>query len=97
MSGISSAICSAFGRASVLMRRISAWTSAGWPASSSVRCVFVITSAFFSRPLETCVCSAGVSTLLEFAMLVKINESEASMIAPAKASPNERPNEPPAE
>ena len=30
-------------------------------------------------------------------MLVKTSESDASMIAPAKASPNDSPNEPPAE
>ena len=33
---MSSATCSASGRASVLMRMISAWTAAGWPASSSL-------------------------------------------------------------
>jgi len=30
-------------------------------------------------------------------MLVKMSESEASMIAPANASPNASPNEPPGE
>ena len=33
-SGTSNAICSALGRAIVLMWRISAWTSSGWPSSS---------------------------------------------------------------
>jgi hypothetical protein len=57
----------------------------------------VITSAFFSRPFETCCCSGGESTSLSFVRWVKISESDASMIAPAKASPKERPNDPPAE
>ncbi len=72
-------------------------TSAGCPASSSSRCVLVITSAFFSRPFETCCFSAGESTVLESAWWVKTSESDASMIAPAKASPKASPNEPPAE
>ena len=58
-SGMSSAIWSALGLASVLMWMISALTSAGWPTSSSSRCVFVITSAFFSSPSRPCSCSAG--------------------------------------
>ena len=36
-------------------------------------------------------------TSLDSALCVKMSESEASMIAPAKARPNDRPNEPPAE
>ena len=59
--------------------------------------VLLITSASCSSAWATCCCSAGASTVLEFAMSVKRIERVASMIAPAKASPNERPNEPPAE
>ena len=59
--------------------------------------MFVITSAFLSSAFDTCVACRDESTSLEFASFVKSSESEASMIAPAKASPNESPNEPPAE
>ena len=37
------------------------------------------------------------STVLAVAMLVKLRESVASMIAPANASPNDSPNDPAAE
>ena len=98
MSGTSSAICRAIGRASVLMRRISAWTSGGWPASSSSRCVLRhhlgVLLERLSRPAAARPARARRSTS---AMWVKMSESDASMIAPANASPNESPNEPPAE
>ena len=35
--------------------------------------------------------------MLSFAMFVNVNDSVASMIAPENASPNDRPNDPPAE
>ena len=35
--------------------------------------------------------------MLDWAMLVKPMDSAASRMAPAKASPNDRPNDPPAE
>ena len=35
--------------------------------------------------------------MLSSAIVVNDNDSVANMIAPAKANPNERPNEPPAE
>ena len=54
-------------------------------------------SASSSSPAATCCCSAGVSTTLDSAMLVNANDSDASMIAPANASPNDSPNEPAAE
>ena len=94
---MSSAIWSALGRAFVLMRRISALTAGGLPTSKASRCVFVITSAFFSSAFDTWAACREESTSLEFASFVKSSDSEASMIAPANASPNERPNEPPAE
>ena len=59
--------------------------------------MLLITSASCSSVFDTCCCWAGVSTVLESAMLVKLNERVASRMAPAKASPNERPNDPPAE
>ena len=54
-------------------------------------------SASSSSAVDTCCCSAGVKTVLESELWVKISDSEASMIAPANASPNESPNDPPAE
>ena len=54
-------------------------------------------SASSSSAFATCCCSAGENTALESAMLVKVNDSVASMMAPANASPNESPNEPAAE
>ena len=54
-------------------------------------------SASSSRPSATCCCSAGVNTALDSAMFVKVNASVPSMMAPAKARPNESPNEPLAE
>ena len=48
-----------------------------------------MTWASSSSAFATRSCSAGDSTVLASAMLVKENESVASMIAPAKASPNE--------
>jgi hypothetical protein len=42
-------------------------------------------------------CSALESTVLDWAMLVKLTDSAASKMAPANASPNDRPNDPPAE
>ena len=54
-------------------------------------------SASSSRTVATCSFSAGARTALASARLVNENASVASMIAPANASPNERPNEPAAE
>ena len=94
---MSSATCRAMGRASVLMRMISSWISGGWLTSSSARCVLVISSAFSSSVCATCCFSAAGSTVLASDRLVKVNESAASMMAPANASPNDSPNEPAAE
>src|SRR5262249_47050701 len=60
--GMNSAIWSAFGLASVLMWRISAWTAGGLPTSSSSRWVFVIASAFFSSAFDTRVACRDEST-----------------------------------
>ena len=59
--------------------------------------VFVITSALCSSRSATSSCCAGVRTSLEFASCVKRSDSEASMIAPAKARPKDSPKDPPAE
>ena len=59
--------------------------------------MFVITSALCSSASATCSCWAGVRTSLDSAMCVKTSDSDASMIAPANARPNESPNDPPAE
>jgi len=58
--------------------------------------VLLTTSASCSRTLATCCCSAPDSTVLDWAMLVKPADSTASKMAPANASPNDRPNDPPA-
>ena len=50
-----------------------------------------------SRAVATCCCSSGASTVLDSARDVNAIDSVASMIAPAKARPNESPNEPAAE
>ena len=47
------------GRASVLMRMISACTSSGWPSSRVASCVLLITSASCSSTSATRSCSAG--------------------------------------
>ena len=57
----------------------------------------LITSASVSSATATCCCWAGVSTVLELAMLVKLMDSADSMIAPANANPNDSPNDPAAE
>ena len=54
-------------------------------------------SASSSSAVETCCCSLVDSTLLLFAMCVKARDRVASMIAPANASPKDRPKEPAAE
>ena len=79
------------------MLMISSWVCWGCPASWRWSWVLLITSALCSRASPTCCCSAGLSTVLDSARLVKLKESVASMIAPAKASPNESPNDPAAE
>src|SRR3954471_5195468 len=95
--GISSATCSARGRASVLMAMISSCTAGDWPATSSSRRELDITWASFSSTSATRSFCAGASTSLSLAMWVNVNESVASMIAPANARPKDRPNDPPAE
>ncbi len=56
-----------------------------------------MTSASFSSTVAMCCCCAGGITVLASTMLVKLSESTASMMPPAIASPNDRPNDPPAE
>ena len=93
--GISSATCSASGRASVLMRRISSWTSCGWSASSSSSCG--VAHHLARRPRarrRPAAARPAAAPCCRSAMSVKAIESVASMIAPANASPNDRPNEP---
>src|SRR5215217_2757449 len=96
-SGTSSATCRPRGRASVLIRRISRWTSGGWSASCFSSWVLLRTSASSWSAVATCSCAPAGSTLLSSASCVKTSDSVASMIAPAKASPNDSPNEPAAE
>ena len=57
----------------------------------------LITSASFSSVSATCALSSGGRTELSSAMAVKVTDSVASMMAPANASPNDRPNDPAAE
>ena len=60
--------------------------------------MLLITSASCSSTSATCcLLTAAGRTLLDFAMSVNAIDSVASMIAPAKARPNERPNDPQAE
>jgi hypothetical protein len=51
----------------------------------------------FASAVLTWFCCLCERTVLEVALCVKTSESDASMIAPAKASPNDSPNEPAAE
>ena len=60
-------------------------------------CVLLISSASCSSASATCCCVAGRSTVLDSVMLVNEYDRVASMIAPEKARPNDRPNEPAAE
>src|SRR5215471_19937909 len=76
---------------------ISSWVFCGWPESCFSSWVLLTTWASCSRTLATCCCSAGDRTVLDWAMLVKPRDSAASKMAPANASPNDRPNDPPAE
>src|SRR3984885_199550 len=76
---------------------ISSWVFCGWPASCFSSWVLLTTSASCSRTLATCCRSGPESTVLEWAMLVKLTDSTASKMAPANARPNDRPNDPPAE
>src|SRR5262249_59125129 len=69
----------------------------GRPASSLSRGVFVSPSAFFWSCVDTLSCSLSDSTELDCAMWLNTSDSDASMIAPANASPNESPKDPPAE
>src|SRR5947208_11778036 len=84
-------------RAWVLILMISSCVFCGCPASCFSSWVLLTTSASCSKVWATCCCSAGDSTVLDWAMLVKPVDSTASKMAPAKASPNDRPNDPPAE
>jgi hypothetical protein len=56
-----------------------------------------MTSASSSSASATCCWAAGGSTVLSCAFCVNAIESVASMIAPAKASPNDSPKDPAAE
>ena len=94
---MASATCSAMCRASVLMSMISALTGAGWPSSCCSSWVLLITSASSLSASATCCFSAGLSTVLASARFVNAIDSVASRIAPAKARPNESPNDPAAE
>ena len=97
ISGTSRATCSAIGRASVLIRMISASTSGGCPTIASSRPVLLISWASSSNAVATCCASSGEKTSLDSARFVKLKASVASMTAPATARPNDRPNDPPAE
>ena len=56
--------------------------------------MLLITSRVVLQRLDTCCCSAGGSTVLFRPGAVNADDSVASMMAPAKASPNDSPNEP---
>src|SRR6476620_1353701 len=81
----------------MLMLMLSAWISGGWQASCSASAVLLMTSASSSNAATTCCCSVASSTVLGAAMLVNAIDRVASMIAPANANPNDRPNDPAAE
>jgi hypothetical protein len=96
-TGTSSATWSERSRASELMCRISARTSGGSSTSNASSFVLLITSASSSSLVEIADCCDGGITELDSTRLVNAKESTASMIPPATASPNDRPNDPPAE
>ena len=56
-----------------------------------------MTSASSSNACATCCCCVAFNTVLDAAIEVKVIERAASMIPPATAKPNERPNDPAAE
>ncbi len=60
-------------------------------------CVVDISCASSSSATATRCLSSGGSTVLASVRAVKVKARVASMIAPAKARPNESPNEPAAE
>src|SRR3954471_10911560 len=95
--GMPSATCSAIGRTSLLIATISACTCGGSSTRSSWSPASDSTSPSSSSAVATCCCSAGARTELDSARDVNSSDSVASMIAPAKARPNESPKEPAAE
>ena len=80
------------------MRMISAWTAGGSLGEQLLELrVAHHLGVVLEHVGDLLLLSAGGSTVLSSAMFVNAIDSVASMIAPANASPNERPNEPAAE
>ena len=77
---------------------ISSWIASGWSASSSSSCALLITCGVVLQHLgDLLLARPAAGRCCASAMSVNAIESVASMIAPAKASPNDSPNEPAAE
>ena len=92
---MSSATWRASGRASVLMRMISSWIAGGWPTSCSCELgVAHHLGVVLQRVARPAAARPAGARCSHAAMFVNVNDSVASMIAPAKASPNDSPNEP---
>ena len=80
------------------MPRISSWTSCGLAGEQLVELgVAHHLRVVLEDRRRPAAARRAASTLLDSALFVKAIESVASMIAPAKASPNDRPKDPVAE
>ena len=84
-------------RAPSLICTISAAFASGASLSSSSSWVVLMIWASSSSFWATWSFSEALSTVLSFAIVVNDSERTASMMAPAKARPNDSPKEPPAE